>query len=97
MTNLEIDILKVMSYSEWMTVLQIEKKLKVECNRKLWFTSIHPYVWRLENKNWLEYKREEGTEKNKNIPRYYYRKCRNGRAIPEKQLIWNKLIPALQN
>lgn len=102
MTNLQIDILNVLSFNEWLPIKDIRKKLEVECDRSFgdWSNAIITDLIILRNGDWVESKpddnmTEEELAVRRGCRRFLYRKIKNGRRIPEKRSSWfGKLLGA---
>lgn len=103
MTNLQIDILNVMSFNEWLSVKEIRRKLEVESDRSFgeFNTKILTALWGLDDKGWIESKPSESITNEELAIRhnsalcFSYRKIKNGRRIPEKRSSWfGKLLGA---
>lgn len=103
MTNIQIDILSVMSFNDWLLVQEIQKRLEVEHDYKfssIMSSDVFLNVMSLKGKGWVESKpdetlTEEELEKRKGNRRFVYRRKRNGTPLPNKKVNWvGKLINA---
>lgn len=95
MTSLQIDMLHVMSFTQWMTANEIRVKLEVECDRTFRDSNI-PIIFTLswlQIRGWIESQPDEMTaeeiERAKGgAKRFVYRRAKNGSRLPDLPPSW---------
>lgn len=95
MTNFQIDLLHVLSFETWYTAIEVETKLKAETGRRV-ILGVNADLYLLERDGWVERKTEPDlTGERFGLARAYYRRTRNGKRIPDKKALRDRLNPAI--